>query len=260
MTNTSIQGLIIDMDGVLWKENDPLIDIGTTFENIRKSGRKFVLATNNSSRTPQQYLEKIVSLGGSVNLEHIITSSIAASFVLKQKFPLGGPVYLIGEDGLFQAMEEQGFYYAEDSVIAVIAGLDRQFNYQKMSIANHLIRKGAPFYGTNPDLTYPSPTGSVPGAGSIIAAIEAASGSKPIFCGKPEPVLYEMALSKMGILAANGLMIGDRLDTDILGGQRMGCRTAIVLSGISTLSEIEKWSPKPDIIESNLEKIVYDLE
>jgi 4-nitrophenyl phosphatase len=253
--NNKITALIIDMDGVLWKDKEPIIDIGNTFSLIREQGYQFIFATNNSSRTPLQYQEKIRSMGGEVSLDQIVTSSMVAAHLVKQRIPLGGSVYLIGEAGLFEAFENQGFHHSENNVQAVIAGLDRQFTFEKLKKANHFIRKGALFVGTNPDKTFPTPHEIAPGAGSIIVAIEAASEQTAIIAGKPEPTILEFAMVKMNVKPEHTLVIGDRLETDILGGQNAGCKTALVLSGISSKADGEKWSPKPDLVSATLQTL-----
>jgi 4-nitrophenyl phosphatase len=248
-----IKALIIDMDGVLWKDKEPIIDVKKTFSLIRDQGLKFIFATNNSSRTPQQYQEKIHSLGGEVGLDQIVTSSMVAAYLVKQKLPQGGAVYLIGESGLFQAFEEQGFQHSEVEAQAVIAGLDRQFTFDKLKKANHFIRQGALFIGTNPDKTFPTPNEIAPGAGSIIVAIEAASEKKALIAGKPETTILEFAMKTMNVTPEETLVIGDRLETDILGGQNAGCKTALVLSGISSQADCDQWFPKPDLVSENLQ-------
>ncbi|MBI4927161.1 MAG: HAD-IA family hydrolase, partial [Anaerolineae bacterium] len=115
-----------------------------------------------------------------------------------------------------------------------------------------LIRKGAEFVGTNPDLTFPSPEGLTPGAGSVLAFIEAGSSQAPLITGKPEPLMFDLAMERMGLVPDQVLVIGDRLDTDILGGQRAGCKTAAVLTGVSTLAEIQSWQPAVDLVLNNL--------
>jgi 4-nitrophenyl phosphatase len=244
----SIKGLIIDMDGVLWKDKEAIIDLPLVFKIIRQEGLKFTLATNNSSRTPRQYQEKLRGFGVEVEINEIITSSMAAAHLLKKRFPAGGPVYLVGETGLTEGFAESGFFQSEEDPIAVVVGLDRQFTYAKLKAANQFIRKGAVFYGTNPDRTFPTPKEITPGAGSIIAAVEAACGMTPIIAGKPEPLMLQFALEKMNCLAEQTIQVGDRLDTDILGGFRAGCKTALVLSGISTQADLAEWEPKPDFV------------
>jgi len=138
----------------------------------------------------------------------------------------------------------------------VIAGMDRNFNYEKLQQATRLIRTGVPFFGTNPDHTFPTPQGLVPGAGSILAAIATASDIEPVIAGKPEPTMYRIALERLKTPAERVLVVGDRPETDIAGAQFLGCRTALVLSGVTNEKQAKAWRPVPDLIIDNLESIV----
>ena len=131
--------------------------------------------------------------------------------------------------------------------------MDWGINYEKIANASILIQNGAPFYATNPDKTYPHPRGLMPGAGTILAAIETASlGVKPTVAGKPSPFLFQLAMQKMGVKPEETLMVGDRLETDMLGGQNAGCKTACVLSGVTARTQAESWVPKVDFIVESL--------
>ncbi len=254
-----ITGIILDMDGVIWKENQPIGDLPNIFTEIRRKGLRFTLATNNAVRTIPAFMEKLAAMGVEVQPQEIINSAMAAAHILKEKFPQGGPVYMVGEEGLTTALAEKGFYPSDDHVLAVVAGLDRRFTFKKLFRANHHIRCGAFFIGTNPDRTFPTPNGFVPGAGSILAAIEAASETIPFIAGKPSPGLYNLALERLGTPLENTLAIGDRLETDILGAQQMGCRSALVLSGVTTMEMAVKWQPQPDLIGEDLAGIINQL-
>jgi len=244
----AIRGVILDMDGVLWKDNLALIDMPALFAGFEARGIQVTLATNNATRTVDSVVERLAKFGAQVAPVQVFTSGMAVTYLLKQHFPSGGPVYVIGEDGLISSLAAGGFYPAVTDVLAVVAGLDRSFTYQKMRAATMLIRAGVPFYGTNPDATFPTPEGLVPGAGSVLAGIQIASGVTPILAGKPQPALFLMAMEAMHLTPDQTLVVGDRLDTDILGGQRAGCRTALVLSGVSTALEAAAWQPHPDLI------------
>ncbi len=166
---------------------------------------------------------------------------------------------MVGEAGLASTLSDWGFASADEDVVAVVAGLDRTLTYPKLSRAVQLIRAGAEYVGTNPDLTFPSPSGLTPGAGAVLAFIEAGSGIKPVITGKPEPFMFNLALQRMHLSADQVLAVGDRLDTDILGGQRAGCRTAVVLTGVATLADIQDWSPAPDLVLPNLADLLQEL-
>lgn len=252
----NIKALIIDLDGVVWRSYEPIGNTAEIFNRIKECGLKFVLATNNSTKTPRQYQERLANIGLQIQPNQVITSSIAAASLLKKRFPEGGSVFIIGEDGLCEALEQAGFHAGEKDVVAVIAGLDRYISYEKLSKATLLIRSGVPFYGTNPDLTFPTPKGFTPGAGAILAAVQAATGVEPIIAGKPHKAMIQAALNQLRVRADQALVVGDRLETDILAGQNAGCKTALVLSGASTSQQLEAWDPKPDVVCDSLEQLV----
>jgi 4-nitrophenyl phosphatase len=243
---------MFDMDGVLWKSCTPLCDLPKLFEKVRKSGYRFIFATNNATQSKTQYVKKFEGFGVSIDRDQVITSGQATAHYMKKKYPEGGPVYVVGEEGLIHTLEEQGFYFAEKDVLAVVVGLDRFINYDKLKIATLLVRSGVDFIGTNPDTTYPTPEGLVPGGGTFIATIQVASDVTPTIIGKPFPAMLDMARDALDMPKGQILAIGDRLDTDILGAQQYGFKSALVLSGVSTEQELSSWSPKPDLVCSNV--------
>lgn len=253
---SSIDALVLDMDGVLWRGSEAIGDLKSIFSQIEAIGWKVLFATNNATRTIRQYKELLASFGVYVEPWQIITSATAVTYYLKSHFPKGGPVYIIGEQGLIEACEEQGFYHSDTEALAVIAGMDRKLTYEKLSLATLLLRSGKPFIGTNPDHTFPTPLGLVPGAGSILAALTTASDVIPIIVGKPEPTMYRTALERLNIPAERVLVVGDRPETDIAGAQLIGCHTALVLSGVTNRAQANAWLPAPDLIADNLESIV----
>jgi 4-nitrophenyl phosphatase len=256
-----IRGLIIDMDGVLWRGSEPVGNLPAVFSCIRRLELKIVLATNNATRAPHQYLEKLRGFGVELGLEEVMNSAMAAARYLKKLHPQGGPIFIVGEEGLKAALLDEGFFHSEDQPLAVVAGMDRTFTYQKLDTASAFVRDhGALLLATNPDPTFPTPTGLTPGAGSIIAAIEAASETKAVIAGKPSPALYETCMDRMGTLPQQTLVIGDRLTTDIAGGQALGCPTALVLSGVTSMDQARSWKPLPDWIEPDFGDVISRLE
>jgi 4-nitrophenyl phosphatase len=260
MIPDNIKALIIDMDGVIWKADTPIGDLPKTFNRIRERGLKFVFATNNGTKTSEQYVTRLKSFGVDVEPWQVITSAQAAAYTLSQKFPRGTRVFIIGEDGVRLALEEKGFEILsiEDAPMAeaVVMGMDRAINFQKMSEAALLVRRGIPFYATNPDKTFPTPRGEVPGAGAWFSIIVTATGVEPVITGKPFPFLVELSLEKLGTTREETLVVGDRLDTDIAAGQGAGCRTALVLSGVSTQSEANQWQTPIDFIANDLSTLL----
>lgn len=254
-----IQGLIIDMDGVLWRGDEPIGDLPAIFSAIEDKGLQFILATNNATRSVEQFQQKLSGFGVEITPQQVINSSIATGIYLQQRFPQGGRVFVIGEKGLIDTLVAYGFEQTEGQPLAVVAGMDRSINYAKLARATLLIRAGTPFIGTNPDRTFPIPEGLVPGAGSILAALEAASDCQPVIIGKPSPEMYQAALRRMGIQAQNTLVVGDRLETDMAGAQALGCPTAVVLTGVATLQEAQSWKPPVDWILKDLAAVVARL-
>jgi len=248
----AIRAIILDMDGVLWRGVEVLGDLPGLFQEMNRRGWKVMLATNNATRSNAQTFEKFASLGVTLQSWQVINSGQAAAHYLKQCYPEGGPLYIVGEEGLISTMAEAGFYPSEDHPLAVLAGLDRKLTYDKLKIACLLIRSGLPYYGTNPDTTFPTPEGLVPGAGTVIGAIEIASGVKAHLMGKPFPEMYRIALERLKTTPSETLVVGDRLDTDITGGQELGCLTGLVLSGVSTLEDAHCFDHLPDVIAEDL--------
>ena len=255
-----IKALILDMDGVIWKADAPIGDLPSIFERIRARGLKFVFATNNSTRTSEQYVEVLKELGVDVEPWQIVTSSQGVAHAVAQKFPRGTKVFMIGEDGIRMALEERGFEIlsVEEAPQAqvVVMGIDRSINFQKVVEGTLLVRNGIPFYATNTDKTFPTPRGEIPGSGAWISVITTATGIQPIIAGKPFPFLMELSLEKLGTNKEATLVVGDRLETDIAAGQVVGCPTALVLSGVSTQEQAEAWEPRPTIMAASLNDLV----
>jgi 4-nitrophenyl phosphatase len=259
--NPPVRGLILDMDGVLWKDMSPIGNLAAIFQRITAQELKVVIATNNATSTVSEYLDKFLHFGVVLEPWQIVTSAMASAHALNKAFPKKGPVYIVGENGLVSELRDNGFTPISDpdndsQVVAVIAGIDRSLSYQKLSRATIHIRAGTPFYGTNPDASFPTPMGLVPGAGSIIAALRTASGVEPIMIGKPAPFMFELSAERMGLNNKEILIVGDRLETDIAGGQALGARTALVLSGVSTSQQACNWKPAPDLIAKDLTELI----
>lgn len=256
-----IKAIILDMDGVLWRDIQPIGDLPAIFSQINALGLKVILATNNATKNVSEYQNKLTGFGIHLEDWQIINSAMACGFYLKDNFPEGGKVFVVGSDSLKDTLLQYGFELAKEDepVIAVVAGLDRQVNYSKLRNATIQIYHGAAFIGTNPDRTYPTPEGLVPGAGSILAAIEAATYVAPVIVGKPSPLLYNLALERLNTLPQQTIAIGDRFDTDIVGGQRAGLKTALLLSGVEDATKSSEWVPKPDFIATDLTDLLFQV-
>ena len=244
----NVKAVVLDMDGVLWRMNNPLVDLQKLFADFKENNIKVMFATNNATSTKEQYVKKLSGFGVQVEAWQIVTAAMATGYLLRKKYPKGGPVYISGSPALFDTLKDYGFYHSEEDPMAVVAGLSWNFDYDSIRDTSLMIQKGLPFYFTNPDPTFPSPGGFYPGAGTVLAALETASGVKAKLAGKPLPFLFEVCLERLGTTPQETLVVGDRLTTDIKGGQASGCKTALVLTGINSKADLENWSPKPDLV------------
>jgi len=235
----TIKHLIIDMDGVLYLGDQPMPCLGDFFAFLRERSISFILATNNSTRTPQEYVDKLARMGVTVSPDEILVSGQATARFLAGEYPRGTRVHVFGMPALKTAITDEGFVLADEDVQLVVASMDREVTYEKLKRATLLIRSGARFIATNLDPTNPSEEGLLPGTGSMIVALEAASGVKAKAIGKPEPTMYELAMELMSADRETTAAIGDRVDTDILGGKRANLTTICVLSGSSNRAEAE---------------------
>jgi 4-nitrophenyl phosphatase len=260
MIPDNIKSIILDMDGVIWRGDAPLGDLAALFSRVRERGLKFVFATNNATKTSEQYVERLKGYGVQVDPWQVITSAQALSFALTHKFPRGSKIFMIGGDGVRKALEDNGYEILSvenaPAAEAVVMGIDYEINFQKMSEATYLVRRGIPFYATNPDKTFPTPRGEIPGAGAWYSVVVTATGVQPTVAGKPYPFLMELALEKLGTQKEDTLVVGDRIETDIAGGQAVGCPTALVLSGVSTREQADLWRPTIDLIANNLTELI----
>lgn len=260
MNKQKISAIIFDMDGVIWKGQTPIGNPAKIFESLKNAGIKVAFATNNATKSINAFIEKLASMGISASPEQVYTSAKATAQYLNKKYPGGGNVYTVGMSGLIETLANYGFTISAESALAVVVALDEGINYEKMKTATLLIRSGVPFIATNPDKTFPSPEGLIPGAGSIIASIEAATDTAPLIIGKPKATMFLQALEYLEESPENVLVIGDRLETDIAGGQAAGCKTALVLSGVATLEQGRQWKPGIDYISQDLTTLLSELK
>lgn len=226
------QGFIIDLDGTLYRGSEPLPHAAEFIAALRRTGAPYVLMTNNSMRTPADVSDHLNRLGIPADPSEVLTSAQATARYLDSQ-QAGRRVYCIGEGGLSTALAEAGYTLTEDAADVVVQGLDRRFDYGMLKTAMDLIRSGARFVLTNPDVRLPMEDGFLPGAGTLGAAIETASGVKPVVIGKPSVIMTGFALEMIGLPASSVWMVGDNLRTDMLAGKNTGCRTALLLTGIT---------------------------
>ena len=260
MKFSQIEGIVLDMDGVLWRSNEPLPGMHELFQWLDESNIPFALATNNSGKTRADYINKLAGMDvHTVPESAIVTSGTATADYLQSHYMPGTRVLVFGMDGLRQVIEEAAFDVdSDDKPQVVVAGINFDLTYDDLRVAALAIRAGADFIGTNPDKTFPSPSGLVPGAGSLIAALEAATDVTPVIIGKPAAPMFETALSIVGTAPENTLMVGDRLNTDIAGASQLGMPTALVLTGVTSPDELsnpdaEAW---PDVAYEGLPELL----
>ncbi len=254
----SIRGVIMDVDGVLWRGDEPIPGAAEFIAFLQSRNIPFALATNNSNKSPEDYQAKLTALKlGELSADQIVTSGKATASYMKQHYPAGTPVHVLGGDGLRLLMQRAGMALTDEQpCTAVVVGIDFTLSYDKVRRANTLIRGGADFVGTNADATFPMPDGPAPGAGSILALLATATGKKPVVIGKPNAAMYQAALDVIGTTPEETLMVGDRIDTDIAGAQAFGMKGALVLTGVSTRQEAESSVQPPDIMLDNLLALV----
>ena len=269
---TNINALIIDMDGVLWHGTQPMPGLTDFFQTLKDLQIPFILATNNASQTPEQYVTKLAKMGVTITKKQILTSGTATALYLsKQVNPTETRVFVVGEDGATQPLIDHGFTLTglyevnKDSDASkkgadiVVCGKDETLTWAKLATATLNIRVGAKFIGTNADTTLPTEHGITHGNGAILAALEVATGVSPTIIGKPEPIIYQQALALLGVDPDKTVAIGDRLETDILGAVRTGIRSIMVLTGISTEDDLKESAYQPTWVMPDIRAITKAL-
>ncbi len=261
-----INNLILDMDGVLWRGETPMPGLVDFFTTLDDAGIGYILATNNATKTAVMYSERLRRFGVTIPPEKILTSAEATATYLAGLYKPGSPVYVIGAKGLHDAVTDKGFRVispaevrAGGMAVSVVAGLSPQMTYEELAMGAHQINQGVPFVGSNPDLTYPTEIGPLPGSGAVLAFISAATGVEPTIIGKPGAILFLEAVNRLGGNMDTVAMVGDRLSTDIYGAKAAGLRAILVLSGISTREEAAAGLVQPDYIFSDITELASFL-
>jgi 4-nitrophenyl phosphatase len=250
------------MDGVIYVGTRPLPGVQQAIDYLTSTNRRFLFVTNNASKTPEQFVERLAEMDIHVQPEQVLGSAEAtACWLAEQVAHHGwprGPVIVMGQDGLKVALQKNGFELTTDPHAAVyaVAGINFKLTYEELANVTLAIRNGAKYIGTNSDVTYPSERGPLPGAGSILALLTTASGQQPLVIGKPNRGMYEQAMARLNVTAERTLMVGDRYDTDISGAIPLGLWTAGVLTGISTRTDFEQANPPPDLIADDLPHLI----
>jgi 4-nitrophenyl phosphatase len=253
-----IRHLLIDLDGVLYRGVQPLPGASEFVQWLRDREVSFRLVTNNATLTPGQYIEKLAKMGIAVERDEIFTSALATALYLQHERPVDTEqtAYVIGEEGLVAALRAIDVRITDQQPEWVVVGLDRNITYDKLATACLAIRAGAGFLGSNPDTSFPSEHGLVPGAGSLLAALQAATGVQPVVVGKPQPLMLQLAMEGLGGTPENTAMLGDRLDTDILGAHNLGMPSILVLTGVSTREELAQSPYAPELVVDDLAGLI----
>lgn len=235
---------IIDMDGVIYHGNRLLPGAAEFVAWLKAKDKRFLFLTNSSERSPAELSQKLARLGIEVDSGHFYTSALATAGFLASQKP-GGSAYVIGEPGLIHAMYEAGYTMNNVNPDYVVVGEARSYNLDTIEKAVSLVLGGARLIGTNPDLTGPGEKGIVPACGSLLAPIELATGRKAYFVGKPNPLMMRHAIRKLGVTREETAVVGDRMDTDIIAGIESDMETVLVLSGVTSMADLEHFAYAP---------------
>lgn len=251
-------GYLIDMDGVLYRGNTIIDGAREFIENLQEKNIPFLFLTNNSARTHRDVAMKLIRMGFKVGEQHIFTCAMAtARFLSSQK--KNGTAYVIGEGGLLHALHRNGYSIVDSDPDYVVVGEGRSFNMEMMERAVNMVLNGARLISTNPDPNCPTSDGTRPGCGAIVAMLEKATGISAFSVGKPNPVMMRAARKELGLSAEETTMVGDTIETDIVGGVQMGYKTVLVLSGGTRKEDLKYSAIQPGKIVDNIGCLLADL-
>lgn len=249
-------GYLIDIDGVVRRGDEPIPSAVGYVRSLAAHGVPFLFLSNNSTLTTGGMSSALSSLGLDIPPSSVVTSGLATAWHIASHAP-DARAYVVGEQGLRDTLVLGGIAVVEDDPTHVVVGLDFSFTYEKLRRASAFVRNGAEFVATNPDTTFPSKGTIIPGAGSIVAAVQAASGVAPVVIGKPHAPLFAYGIRKLGIPKRNVFVIGDRLDTDIAGANAAGLHSILVTTGISGREDVKGYPGQVDIVVSSLDELSW---
>jgi NagD protein len=253
--NRKKKNFIMDMDGVIYSGNKLIEGAREFIDFLEEQGYRYLFLTNNSRHTPVDLSRKLASMGINTSLDKIFTSAIATAMFLNRQKKYG-TAFVIGDVGLYNALHDIDYHITEINPEYVIVGETRSFNFEMIEKACNFIIQGAKFIGTNPDITGPKELGIVPAAGALTAPIERVTGKKPYFIGKPNPLMMRTALRKLGSHSENTVMIGDRMDTDVVAGIESGLETILVLTGVTKREDVKKYPYQPNRICNSIKEVL----
>ncbi|MCY7618552.1 MULTISPECIES: TIGR01457 family HAD-type hydrolase [Bacillus] len=252
------KGYLIDLDGTMYKGTEKIEEAGQFVQKLNELNIPYLFVTNNSSRTPKQVAEKLVSFDIPATEEQVFTTSMAtANYIAEQK--KDASVYVIGEEGIKQAIEEKGLMFGQEDADFVVVGIDRDITYEKFAVGAIAIRQGAQFVSTNGDIAIPTERGLLPGNGSLTSVLTVTTTVQPTFIGKPESIIMEQAMRVLGTDLSETLMVGDNYDTDIMAGMNAGMDTLLVHTGVTTKELLQKYDKQPTYVIDSLTEWIERL-
>jgi NagD protein len=250
------RGFLIDMDGVIYRGKELISGAAEFIRRLRAEDIPFMFLTNNSQRTRRDVATKLVRMGIDVDETHVFTCAMATARFLAQQLP-DGTAYVIGEGGLSQALHANGYSIVDHDPDYVVVGEGRTMTFEMIEAATRMILAGAKLIATNIDPNCPTNHGMRPGCGAIVAMLETATGVKAFSVGKPSPVMMRMARKEIGLDTDETTMIGDTMETDIVGGVQLGYRTVLVLTGSTTREHLSRYAYRPDIVVDSIADLLH---
>ncbi|MGE7183874.1 TIGR01457 family HAD-type hydrolase [Peribacillus sp. NPDC006672] len=248
----SYKGYLIDLDGTMYRGTEQIAEAAGFINDLKKRDIPYLFVTNNSSRTPAQVADKLRSIGISTEDDQVFTTSMAtANYIAEQKEDAS--VYVVGEEGIIEALKEKGMKLVDEHPDFLVMGIDRGVNYEKLSKACLAVRNGAVFISTNGDIAIPTEKGLLPGNGALTSVVSVSTQVQPIFIGKPESVIVEQALRVLGVPKEETIMVGDNYDTDILAGINAGIDTLLVHTGVTTKERLKQYKEQPTYVVDTLD-------
>ena len=251
------KGFICDMDGVIYHGNMLLPGVKEFVDWLYRENKNFLFLTNSSERSPKELQQKLARMGLDVDESHFYTSALATAKFISSQCP-GGSAYVVGGAGLIMALHDAGITMNDVDPDYVIIGEGNSYNYETITKAVRLVMKGARLIGTNSDLTGPAEGGIIPACRAMVAPIEMATGKNAYYVGKPNPLMMRTGLRILGVHSEEAVMIGDRMDTDVVAGIETGLDTVLVLSGVTTAEEVKMYPFRPRLILSGVGEIPGD--
>ncbi len=247
-------GFLIDMDGVLYRGSEPIPGSIEFISRLLEWNAPFMFVTNNSQRTRRDVAFRLQRMNINVGAEHVFTCAMATARFLAQQMPLGS-AYVIGEGGILNALHQNGYAIVDHDPDYVVVGEGRTISFEAIEAAVRMVMNGARLIATNPDPNCPTADGMRPGCGAIVAMLETATGVNAFSVGKPSPVIMRMARKELGLATGETWMIGDTMETDILGGVQMGYRTILTLTGGTKREDVARFAYQPDLIVESLAEL-----